>query len=97
MFLSGSTVWNTMEQMLVQTSTIGVETTALKLAVEEARTLQNLLILMDVEVKIKSMVYIDKISMVLEGMNLASSLNSKLVATAYCFVKKHIFNGVVKL
>ena len=93
----GSTpiIWSSKRQASVQTSTYGAEFTALKKGVEDAINLRYYLRSMGVKVVEPSYIYMDNLGVILNSTNPGSTLNKKMVALAYHFVREHIANDVV--
>lgn len=97
--LVGSTpiIWSSKRQSCVQLSTFGAEFTALKKAVEDATTIRYHLRSMGVMVEKATPIYVDNMSVVLNASNPGSTLNKKVVALAYHYVREHQANSVIEI
>ena len=95
----GSTpvLWSSKRQSSVHTSTYGAEFTALKRAVEEAVNVRYHLRSMGVEVSKPTRILVDNMAVILNSTDPGSTLNKKMVALAYHFVREHVANDVVEV
>ena len=89
--------WSSKRQSSVHTSTYGAEFTALKKAVEEAVNIRYYLRSMGVQVTKPSRILVDNMAVILNSTNPGSTLNKKMVALTYHFVREHAANNVVDI
>ena len=95
----GSTpiTWSSKRQSSVHTSTYGAEFTALKRAVEDAVDIRYCLRSMGVNVAKPTRILVDNMAVILNSTNPGSTLNKKMVALAYHFVREHVANDVIEV
>ena len=95
----GSTpvTWSSKRQTSVHTSTYGAEFTALKRAVEDSINIRYNLRSMGVKVTKPTRILVDNMAVILKSTNPGSTLNKKMVAFSYHFVREHLSNDVIEI
>ena len=89
-FLGSTPVyWKSKRRTSVHTSIFGAEFTVLKDVTELAVTLRYHLRVMGVEISKPTNIYVDNKSVVINATNPASTLNKKVIALAYHYVRQH--------
>lgn len=87
--------WTSTKQGSVHVSTYGAEFMALKKAIEHAVDIRYHLRSIGIRVTKPTDIYVDNMAVIINSTNPGISLNKKMVALAYHFVREHIANGVI--